>query len=116
WVCIATCGNQGLAERELEAQLARIPLCTRRPRFQKGDRLRELSDRLLVRRPQLRLALDPLGKLLPEHVEDPPVELLARALEQRLVRRLLHERVLERVRRLRRLAALEHDLRVDETR
>ena len=44
------------------------------------------------------------------------MELLARALEQRLVRRLLHQRVLERVRRLRRLAALEDDLRVDQAR
>ncbi len=61
-------------------------------------------------------ALDPLGEPLPQHVDDPPVELLARALEQRLVRRLLHERVLERVRRLRRLAAHEHQLRLDEAR
>ena len=65
---------------------------------------------------QLGLALDALGKPLDEHVHHPPVELLARALEQRLVRRHLHERVLERVRRLRRLAALKDDLRVDQPR
>ena len=57
-----------------------------------------------------------LGKIRNQHVDDASVELLARALEQRLVRRLLHERVLERVRRLRRLAALEDDLRADQPR
>ena len=123
-------------------QLARVALRTRRPRLEEDDRLPELPDRLLVRRARLRpltrpavvrdrvvaaprrlgvprhhlgLALDPLGELLPQHVDHPPVELLARALEQRLVRRLLHERVLERVRRLRRLAAHEYQLRLDET-
>jgi len=54
------------------------------------------------------------GKPLPQHVDDPPVELLARALEERLVRRLLHQRVLERVHGIWRLAALEDDLRVDQ--
>ena len=131
------------AERELEAQLARVPLRTRRPRLEEDDRLSELPDRLLVRRARLRplarpavvrdrvvaaprrlgvprhhlgLGGDPLGEPLPQHVDDPPVELLARALEQRLVRRLLHQRVLERVRRLGRLAAREDDLRVDQAR
>ena len=108
------------------------------------DRLPELPDRLLVRRARLRpLARPPvvrdrvvaaprrLGSAAPpprarratrsgnrssQHVDDPPVELLARALEQRLVRRLLHQRVLEGVRRLGRLAAREEDLRVDQAR
>ena len=71
---------------------------------------------LVVPRDHLGLGRDALGEALLQHLGDARVELLARALEQRLVRRLLHQRVLEGVRRLGRLAALEEDLRVDQPR
>src|SRR5207253_189061 len=44
----------------------------------------------------------------------PPVKLPPRSLQERLVRRLLHERVLEGVGRTRRLPAREEDLRLHE--
>ena len=65
-------------------------------------------------RDHLRLGDDALGETLFQHLGDARVQLLARALEQRLVRRLLDQRVLERVRGRGRLAAREEDLRVDQ--
>src|SRR5262249_11383919 len=122
-------------------RLARVTLGTGGPRLEQRDRLAELSDRLVVRRPRLRslagpaivddrvvdasrrlgvsgyhlrLALDALPAALDQHVHHPPVELLARALQQRPIRRLLHERVFEAVGRVRRLAAAEENLGVHE--
>ena len=77
------------------------------------DRVVAAPRRLRVPRHHLGLALDPLGEPLAQHVEHPTVELLARPLEQRLVGRLLHERVFEGIHRVWRLAACEQNLGLD---
>ena len=66
-----------------------------------ADRLlREPRLRVVVRQ-QLGLRLDDLGKLRLQHLGNALVVLLPRALEQRLIGRLLDQRMLEDVRRLR---------------
>ena len=54
------------------------------------DRLRRQPRLLVVPRDHLGLGRDALGEALFQHLDDARVQLLARALEQRLVRRLLH--------------------------
>jgi hypothetical protein len=56
-----------------------------------------------------------LGELKQKQIDDAAVKLLARALEQRSIRRLFHQSVLERVGSVRRLATNEHNLRVDQS-
>ena len=56
---------------------------------------------------QLRLRLDHVGELLLEDLGNPAMELLAFSSQQARVRRILHERVLEHVRGVRRLTADE---------
>ena len=68
---------------------------------------------VVVPRDHLGLGRDARGEALFQHLGDARVQLLARALEQRLVRRLLDQGVLEGVRGRGRLAAREEDLRVD---
>jgi len=62
----------------------------------------------------LRLAGDALREVLIERVGDPPVKFLSLAREQRLIGRVLHQGVLERVDRLRRKTALIEQLRLDQ--
>jgi hypothetical protein len=56
-----------------------------------------------VPRHQLRLGRRALGELRQQHFDDAAVELAARALEQRLIGRLLYQRMLEGVTGLRSL-------------
>ena len=67
-------------------------------------------------RDHLGLGRDALGEAFFQHLGDARVELLARALEQRLVRRVLDQRVLEGVGRRRRRAALVEQLGVHQLR
>jgi hypothetical protein len=78
------------------------------------NRLRDQPRLIVVSRNHLGLGGDALGEALLQHLGDARVQLLARALEQRLVRRLLDQRVLEGVRRRGRLAAREENFRVDQ--
>src|SRR5262245_54064935 len=72
-------------------------------------RWRDQPRLLVVTCDHLGLGSDTLGEALFQHLGGMRVKLLARALEQRLVRRLLDQRVLEDVRRGGRLAAREED-------
>ena len=65
-------------------------------------------------RHDFRLARHRVGKLLFEHARNLAVQLLPPALEQALIGRIPHQRVLEGVDGVRRLAAAEHELRLLE--
>ena len=62
----------------------------------------------------LGLVPNALGEALPERVGDPRVELLAAAAQERLIGRLLDQRVLEGVGRLRRSAAAQEHPRAHQ--
>ena len=79
----------------------------------RGDRVVGPSRLLRMPRHHLRLRR-PAGALGDQRRHYPPVKLPPRSLQERLVRRLLHERVLEGVGRTRRLPAREEDLRLHE--
>ena len=64
---------------------------------------------------QFGLDLGRLRKSLGKHLSDPLMELLASALQQRMVGRLLDQRMLEGVDRVRRGAAPVHEFRIHET-
>ena len=69
-----------------------------------------------VPRDDLGLGPDALGEAFLQHLGDARVQLLARALEQRLVRRLLDQRMLEDVGGRGRLPAREEDFGIDQAR
>ena len=79
-------------------------------------RLRRKTRLIVVPRDHLGRGRDALGEAFFQHLGDARVELLARALEQRLVRRVLDQRVLEGVGRRRRRAALVEQLGVHQLR
>jgi hypothetical protein len=95
-----------LVRRPLRRALARAPVVR--------DRRRDEARLLVVPRDHLGLRLDALRKACLQHLADPSVELLARALQERLIRGLLDQCVPEGVRGVRRLAPREEDARLDQ--
>ena len=127
----------------LQPHLLLVPLAILGQRGEQRERASQVPDRLLVGRPLRRALAGPpvvrdrgrdharllvmprehlglgLGTLRETRLQcraDARVELLARSLQQRLVRRVLDQRVLEHERGVRRLAAHEQDARVDQPR
>ena len=79
-----------------------------------SDRLRRTIRLRVVMRHQFRLRACHLGKAVFQQLRRPLVILLASALQQRLVRRILDERMLEQVRGLWWCSALKNQARIDE--
>ena len=81
-----------------------------------GDGLRLEPGLGVVMRQQLGLGLAVLGKLRLQHLRNALVILLPRALQQRLIGRVLDQGMLEDIRRLRRQPPLVEQLRLHELR
>src|SRR5438128_8701854 len=141
WSGIALAGDQRRAKRGLQLQFLLGTRRSVRQRLEHLQPLPEMTDGFHVRRAldgamagplpvthgpigeprlgevireYLGLRLDGLGKSLGQHLRDLLMILLSRASEQRLVSRVLDERVLERVRGLGREPSLVEQLGFDE--